>query len=157
LLADAGIAAYRSRIVALCTNPFARWIRDALVHAGARVEVVADLADADTEHADAVLVAEKPRAGDIIGPAEAKLIARRWPGAVVAQFWGDVDREALGRDDVPFAPLIAPPRGHMGSLPSALGPDPVVRLQAGGLKAAEVLLRHPEPCDESHWQYVRVI
>ena len=32
------------------------------------------------------------------------------------------------------------PIGHMGSLLSELGPDPVIRLQAGGLKAAEVAL-----------------
>jgi hypothetical protein len=29
----------------------------------------------------------------------------------------------------------------MGVLPSAVGPDPIVRLQTGGLKVAEVLLR----------------
>ena len=39
------------------------------------------------------------------------------------------------------APPVAPSRGHMAVLPSDVGPEPVVRLQAGGLKVAEVLLR----------------
>jgi hypothetical protein len=31
----------------------------------------------------------------------------------------------------------------MSILPSDVGPEPIVRLQAGSLKAAEALLRHP--------------
>jgi len=30
--------------------------------------------------------------------------------------------------------------GHMGILPSAIGYDPIIRLQSGGLKAGEALL-----------------
>ena len=30
--------------------------------------------------------------------------------------------------------------GHMGVLPSAVGFDPVIRLQAGGLKSAEAMM-----------------
>jgi hypothetical protein len=32
----------------------------------------------------------------------------------------------------------------MAVLPSAIGPEPIVRLQAGGLKVGEVLARGPE-------------
>jgi hypothetical protein len=132
-LTDAGIAVHRSRIVVLCDNPFAPFLHTGLASAGARVEVVADLDDAVTEWADAVLVArrEPPAAFD----------AQRWAGAVVVQFWGDIDRAALARAGLAFWPVAAPPPGHMGILPSAIGPEPVVRLQAGGLKVAEVLLR----------------
>jgi hypothetical protein len=42
---------------------------------------------------------------------------------------------------VPVWPPEAPPPGHMGVLPSAVGPEPIVRLQAGGLKVGEVLAR----------------
>jgi hypothetical protein len=31
----------------------------------------------------------------------------------------------------------------MGALPSAVGPEPIVRLQTGGLKVAQVLLKDP--------------
>ena len=43
----------------------------------------------------------------------------------------------------------APARGHMGILLNALGHEPIVRLQTGGLKAAEVVLRGGNPSWES--------
>ena len=39
--------------------------------------------------------------------------------------------------------------GHMGILLNALGHEPIVRLQTGGLKAAEVVLRGGDPSWES--------
>jgi hypothetical protein len=36
-------------------------------------------------------------------------------------------------------PAETPRPGHMGILPSALGPEPIVRLQSGGLKVGQVL------------------
>jgi len=36
-------------------------------------------------------------------------------------------------------PTAEPARGHMGMLPSELGPDPIIRLQAGGLKVGQHL------------------
>jgi hypothetical protein len=41
-------------------------------------------------------------------------------------------------------PVEAPPPGHMGILPAAVGPEPTLRLQSGGLKAGEVLWRYRE-------------
>ena len=40
---------------------------------------------------------------------------------------------------VPVWPEAPPAPGHMAILPSAVGPEPIVRLQAGGLKVGEVL------------------
>jgi len=155
LLASAHVAASFARIVVLCDNAFASWLRDGLTNVGARVEVVADLADAQSEMADAVLVAQTPRSTDVIAHGEAELIAARWPGAPVVQFWGDIARDALRRAGVRFMPLAAPARGHMGILPSSLGPEVVIRLQTGGLKVAEVVLRNAEPSEDDDWQYVR--
>jgi len=42
---------------------------------------------------------------------------------------------------VPVWPPDEPAKGHMAVLPSAIGPEPIVRLQAGGLKVGEVLAR----------------
>jgi hypothetical protein len=61
----------------------------------------------------------------------------------MAQFWGDVDRASLDDVVIAYWPLHAPPAGHMAILPSQPGPEPVVRLQAGGLKVASVLLKEP--------------
>ena len=57
----------------------------------------------------------------------------------LVQVWGDVDRDAM--PGVRCYPRHAPSRGHMGVLLSDLGPEPIIRLQAGGLKVGEVLAR----------------
>jgi hypothetical protein len=80
----------------------------------------------------------------VLDAADAGRIAREAPTAVLAQFWGDLPRVECERLDVPVAPAVAPAAGHMGVLPSAVGPEPVVRLQAGGLKVASVLRRPRE-------------
>jgi len=140
LLLDAGVAVRGSRILLLCDNPFLPFIRDGLTSGGAAVEAYRRLSDApERSTCDAVLVALRPESQPCLDAHEARTIARRWPGAIVAQFWGDVDRAALGAAGVPVWPLLAPRAGHMGILPSDIGPEPVVRLQAGGLKVAEVL------------------
>src|SRR5262249_4644206 len=71
----------------------------------------------------------------------------RWPAAVVAQLWGDIDRDVLAAERVPYWPVAPVPRGHMGILPSAVGPEPVVRLQCGGLKVGELLARRADGSD----------
>jgi hypothetical protein len=141
LLLDAGIPTYGSRVLVLCDNDFESFITRGLRQAGAEVDVAAAVGEGGAEAYDAVLVALRPRARNVLAPDDASLIARRWPGAVVAQYWGDVDRRALEAEGVPVWPREAPMPGHMGILPSAVGPEPIVRLQAGGLKVGEILSR----------------
>jgi hypothetical protein len=139
-LLDAGVAPYLSSVLLLCDNAFCPYIERGLVAAGARVHTADSLADAPGDGSfDAIVCAMLPRADAVIDAAAAAEIARRWPGAVFTQYWGDVDREALASAAVPAWPPVAPGRGHMGVLPSAVGPEPIVRLQCGGLKAAEVM------------------
>lgn len=143
LLQDAGIAVHGSRVLVVCDNPFRVFIHKGLANAGASVKAVDSLDAADRDDSlDAVLVAASPAAQPVIGPTDAEVVAKRWPGAVVAQFWGDIDRPALARSRVSFWPRENPGKGHMGILPSELGPEPVVRLQSGGLKVGEILWRN---------------
>jgi hypothetical protein len=136
------VAVYRSSILLLCDNPFCPFIARGLRRNGAHVDVVHRVAEAprDTRY-DAILVALKPQDSPVISAIDARVIGGNWPGAVVAQFWGDIDRFALEDADVPVWPDEAPAAGHMGILPSAIGPEPVIRLQTGGLKVAELLSR----------------
>jgi hypothetical protein len=156
LLVDAGVAVYRCRVLLICDNSFASFISRGLIALGAAVEVTDVLASGtQLGEFDAVVVAIKPGSEVAIGPREAELIAARNPGAVVAQFWGEIDRAALDSFGVSYWPKVAPKPGHMSVLPSAIGPEPIVRLQAGGLKVAEVLLRGiPESAD---WEYVDAV
>ena len=142
LLTDAGIAAYGARVLLLCDNPFRPYLEAGLKDAGASVTTderfpVAGLTGA----VDAILVALRPTPAPVLTAAHADRIREAWPGAAVLQFWGDLDRPSLAAAEVPVWPLQPPAPGHMGILPSQVGPEPIVRLQAGGLKVGEVL-RH---------------
>jgi hypothetical protein len=45
----------------------------------------------------------------------------------------------------------------MGILPSAVGPEPIVRLQAGGLKVGQVLARGLDSAAADELDFVQVI
>lgn len=141
-LHDAGIAVYGSRVVLLCDNPFGPFIVSSLRNAGAEVIESSRLtADLLTAPCDAVLLALHPEPEVVVGAAEIKLLADLAPGTALVQYWGDVDRAALAAASVPVWPPKPPGAGHMGVLPSAVGPEPIVRLQAGSLKVGELLAR----------------
>jgi len=142
LLLDAGVAVWGSRVLVLSDNPFRPFLERGLAQSGAMVEGSGTLeAQPDLTEPDVILVAMRPRDQPVVGSREANLIAQRYPGAIVAQFWGDLDRSELSCHDVPFWPLEAPLPGHQGVLPSSIGPEAVIRLQAGGLKVGEVMAR----------------
>jgi hypothetical protein len=141
-LHDAAIAVYRSRIVLLCDNQFEPFIVRGLQSCGAEV-VVADQLTSEVlaGGCDAVLVAMHPAGQPVITQTDARLLRDNVPGSVLVQYWGDADRRSLAAANIPVWPPEAPLPGHMAVLPSAIGPEPIVRLQAGGLKVGEILLR----------------
>jgi hypothetical protein len=144
LLFDAGTAVRNTRILVVCDNPFASYLEAGLAAAGAVVRSTTSVADVDPGFdPDYVLVSLTPTGSPVITSADAQWIARTWPTTAVVQFWGDIDRASLGDAGVPYWPVQAPPPGHMAILPSQPGPEPVVRLQAGGLKVGSVLLKPP--------------
>jgi hypothetical protein len=142
LLHDAAVSAYRASVLLLCDNPFKSFLEHGLRATGAVVESVEDLSAAKGRKFDAIVLSLTPGAEPRLNAGHAREIAQRWPGALVGQFWGDMDREAFAAAGVPVWPASAPKQGHMGILLSSLGPEPIVRLQTGGLKAGETLWRH---------------
>jgi hypothetical protein len=157
-LHDAGIAVRGSRVLVICDNDFAPFIVRDLQHAGADVwETSGPPADVMSPALDAVIVAMRPRGGPVFTAADARLLSRSAPGAVLVQYWGDVDRVALAAEGVPVWPEEAPRTGHMGVLPSAVGPEPIVRLQAGGLKVGEVLARGLERASPEDSAFVQLL
>lgn len=150
-LADAGVAAYRGRIAVLCDNAFREYLVDGLKIAGAEVDVAASLDGLSGDCPDALLVAQQPTGSSVLSAADLLRIGRIWPDCVLVQFWGDIERAHCR---VPTWPVVAPPAGHMGVLPSRLGPEPIVRLQAGGLKVGQVLLTPPDARGARDLEYV---
>jgi hypothetical protein len=141
LLHDAGIAVYRSRIALLCDNAFSPSIARALGGLGAEVAVAGSIELLPPGRWDAVVVALQPGVEPRVNAAGARTIAERAPGAIVAQFWGDVDRAVLHAHGIVCWPPQPPRPGHMAVLLSDIGPEPIIRLQTGGLAAAERVLR----------------
>ena len=141
-LHEAGVAVYGSRVVLLCDNAFGPFISRYLQDCGAIVTEARNLAPGVVPaDCDAIVVALTPQDGFVLTAEDAKSLAERAPGALVAQYWGDIDLAALAAAGVPVWPPDEPGKGHMAVLPSAIGPEPVVRLQAGGLKVGELLAR----------------
>jgi hypothetical protein len=141
-LHDAGVSVYRSRIAVLCDNSFEPFITKSLQRCGAEVVTARRLTqEVLTRPCDAVLLALQPAGAAVLTAEDAKLLGAQAPGTVLVQYWGDADRAALAAAAVPVWPPQAPRPGHMAVLPSAIGPEPVVRLQSAGLKVGELLAR----------------
>jgi len=156
-----------SRILLICDNPFGPHIARTLLACHAEVEVLGDTVYSDTlgvtrrrvdapSTYDAVVVADTPGPEPVLGRQGTARYTLEQIGdfPTLVQLWGDVDRTCLS--GTACCPVVPPAPGHMGILLSELGPDPIVRLQSGGLKVGEVLLNHPAGCDES-WDYCQRI
>ena len=142
LLHDAGIPVYQSRIALLCDNGFAESMLRSLTGAGASASIFSSVESLPEDRWDAIVVSLQPSAVPRVNAHQAAHLARVAPtGALVAQFWGDVDRAALASHGLELWPPAPPRAGHMAILLSAIGPDPIVRLQTGGLRAAEFIYR----------------
>ncbi len=144
LLSDAGLAPRGRRIVLVCNNDFAPFIETGLLQTGATVILVDRIWSIPKGEWDAVVVAVDPTRTPMADYSDLAHLASVAPGALVAQFWGDVDRSAAARLGLSVCPAVEPAPGHMGILLSALGPEPVIRLQVGGLRAAELVFRNAE-------------
>lgn len=166
-LSKCQVAACFSRILLVCNNPFAPHIARTLLLADAEVEVFDDTpiprdvrvtrrslyAPGDY---DAIVVASTPSDEPILGPAGSSRYSIEQIGTfgALVQLWGDIDRTSV--PNVLCYPTTEPRKGHMGILLSELGPAPIVRLQTGGLKVGEVLVKQPDTTDPA-WGYCQRI
>ena len=170
LIFDAGLCLRNNTFVVVANNDFGPYIANRLAQVARRVGVigrpedlsrydstVAWLSDFPEIHvppayrdASAILFTAYPFDIEWIG-ADGTAIAvqdlhQQFAYPFVLRFAGDVrtaDLEALG---IAYHPSHVK-SGHMGIIPSEIGPDPVVRLQAGGLKAAQLLME-----GETHYE-----
>lgn len=145
LFADGNLQVAGSSLLIICNNPFAPFLAGGLRELGADVRSATDpdaalaaLAD-HPEPFDGVLFAATPGPAPVCDAPRLLRLDRVCGRPLFAQLWGDLERPA--GEDLRFVPATPPPRGHMGLLPSALGPEPVIRLQSGGLKVGEILAR----------------
>lgn len=155
LLLDAGVAPYGARIAVLCDNPFAPYLVRGLEGGGATVFCKSSLNELLSFPAPELLVvALRPTGVPLIATPEATRIKAAWPEVLIAQFWGDIDRQAIDQAGLDVWPEHDPRPGHMAVLPSDIGPEPIVRLQTGGLKVGQVLLKPPHRRSAADLEYL---
>ncbi|MBN8863491.1 MAG: hypothetical protein J0H92_08975 [Sphingobacteriales bacterium] len=161
---DAGTCPYQNRFILLCNNDFGPYmakviarnceellvidkdenrdkyeLSDNIVWAGGFPEI--DI-PGNFRNAEAVIFTAYPFDKvwiDHGGPIEVADLARQLNDPFILRYAGDVNTDALQKQGIRYFPEHVH-SGHMGILPSAVGNDPIIRLQAGGLKAAEALV-----------------
>lgn len=153
LLLSAGVSVRRSRIGLLCDNPFGEYVAGGLASMGADV-VPVEVDSVSVPDLDALVVAMTPTGGSVLAEDLLRALGRRNPAIVLGQVWGDVDRETCKDVGIICVPSEPPPPGHMGVLPSVLGPEPVVRLQTGGLRVAAALRKPAHRLSETDRSFV---
>lgn len=141
LLQEADMDVAGKRIAVLCDNPFADFLLAGLADAGATAVLFGNQLELTPGPWDAVVLSLLPQESPL-DHHQLEIMARKAPGALFAQFWGDIDRKAASSLVMKVCPATEPGRGHMGILLNRLGHEPIVRLQTGSLKAAEIVLRN---------------
>jgi hypothetical protein len=160
---DAGICLYKNKFILLCNNDFGPFIAKVLAgicdglavidlneHRGRYDENQIDWIGGFPEiripenyrNAEAVIFTAYPFDKDWIGektPVSVHQIRSQLSDPFILRYAGDLNEEFLQNKGLRFFPEHVH-SGHMGILPSAIGYDPIIRLQSGGLKAAEALL-----------------
>ncbi len=163
LIFDAGICPYNNRFILLCNNDFGPYIAKVLSrncsgllvidedrHRDKYLDMPVDWAGGfpaitipeTYRDAEAVIFTAYPFNQEWIGnnhPVLLDSIKTQLSDPYVLRYCGDLSVADLSQAEVRYFPAHVT-SGHMGVLPSAVGFDPIIRLQAGGLKAGEALM-----------------
>ena len=163
LILDSGLSLYKNKFVLICNNDFGPYIANALIKTCENVGVIdyperIHLYDKDIDHigvfpdlnipekykdSEGIIFTAYPFDNNFSGTKgseiEADKLLTEFNEPFVLRFAGDIDTEALTAADIPFYPEEVK-KGHMGILPSDIGFDPVIKLQSGGLKAAQLMM-----------------
>jgi len=161
---DAGTCPYKNKFILLCNNDFGPYMAKVIARNCEELLIIDKDENRDKyelpgntvwgggfpeinipenfKNAEAVIFTAYPFDQvwiDETGPVKVAALARQLNNPFVLRYAGDVNTDALQKEGIRYFPEHVH-SGHMGILPSAVGNDPIIRLQAGGLKAAEALV-----------------
>lgn len=166
LMLDAGACPYNSTVVLICNNDFGPYIARTLAKVCRRLGIVDTVArKADYQpllnpgkvdwlsafptleplshylETSAVIFTASPFENDWAarGGVDLAAMKRFFPEAVLLRFAGHLDTKDLANHGIAFHPKEVR-AGHMGVLPSDVGVEPILRLQAAGLKVGQLML-----------------
>ncbi len=144
LVLDAGFELMGMRILVTGRDRFAPVIVEWLGRAGAIASQIDPAAPSfydEIANADVLIVADYLSDGMVIGNdamIDAVKLGASAPALTVIQFAGAIDTSALTRAGVRCWPATTVPARRMVRTFSSLGPAPVIRLHAAGLKVGEL-------------------
>lgn len=160
---DAGLCLYNNTFILICNNDFGPYIakvvsrlcknlgvidlpKNRQKYSSLNIDWLCDFPALEIPnqyvHAEAVIFTAYPFNDSWIGRdsiISIKELKKRLKHPFILRFAGDIDAKVLEAERCKYFPTYVP-SGHMGILPSGIGYDPVIRLQAGGLKAGELML-----------------
>ncbi len=172
---DAGICTNKNKFILLCNNDFGPFI--ARVLAGICDGLAVIDKDENKNHynldqidwiggfpdiqiprnyrdAEAIIFTAYPFDQVWIGektPLNIQQIQSQLSDPYLLRYAGDIDEAVFQNKGVRFYPQQVY-SGHMGILPSAIGCDPIIRLQSGGLKVGELLTK-----EETDYRAIRLV
>lgn len=141
LLDEAGIEPYQANVAIVSDTPCAQFIADALRGRRARASIFPHPGLLTADAWQAIVSAMRPSDKPAMNINGLSRIFECAPDAQLVQFSGEIDRTAAGYFGIRVWPAKKPARGQFGLSLDALGPEPVIRKVAGGLKAAEAAYR----------------
>ncbi|HMC85007.1 MAG TPA: hypothetical protein VKI61_05755 [Chitinophagaceae bacterium] len=172
---DAGICPYKNKFILLCNNDFGPFIAKVLSAVCDGLAVIDKDENRDRYNpglvdwlggfpevkipesyrdAEAIIFTAYPFDQEWIGrnaPIQLSQIRAQLSDPFILRYCGDINEIELEKNEVRFFPKHVH-SGHMGILPSAIGNDPIIRLQSGGLKVGELLLKN-----ETHYQGTPIV
>lgn len=160
---DSGICLYNNKFVLICNNDFGPYIAKVVsklclklgvIDVEERKRLYSDNIDwlcnfpdisipEEYKDSEAIIFTaypfEKKWIGDLKTEIPVDLLIKEFKNPFVLRYAGDIDSKIFDEKKTQYFPEYVP-SGHMGVLPSAIGFDPVIKLQSGGLKAGELML-----------------
>ncbi len=164
---DAGVCPYNNNFILICNNDFGPYIAKTISKLCAKLGVI-DLdsnknkydldavdwigefpkIDIPNEYksSEAIIFTAYPFDNEWIGnntPILINDLKSQIDNPYILRFCGDINVEDVSKSGIKYFPSKVG-SGHMGILPSAIGFDPIIRLQSGGLKVGESLFLNEE-------------
>ena len=160
---DSGLSLYKNNFVLICNNDFGPYIAKVVSkmckslgvidlqknrsrYAIGSIDWISNFPEISVPEryrdAEAVIFTAYPFNKVWIGedaPIRTETLKSAFNHLYILRYAGDVDCHSLESANVRYFPKDVR-SGHMGVLPSAVGYDPIIRLQAGGLKVGEAML-----------------
>lgn len=140
LLEAAEVTVDQASVALICDNPLANDLERGLREAGAQVAVFPS-PETVVEHPWTVVVlAQRPSEQVRLGIRDLGHIAKAVPGALIVQYWGDIDRKAARYFELRVWPPRTPGRGQWGMPLDVLGAEPNFGRIAGAFRSAQAIL-----------------